>query len=269
MFKVSLLPEGYRKQLIGKKNKDIILTVAVVILLCMLIVYAGIAIRFLILKGQEKSIKKRNAQIVEKINELSPYVNDYNALAVAEANYANIKPVDITALEMVNIIQGITPDYIEITALYAPDWQKNQVCVIEGKLSAANTLSSAVSMLNEYKKVIGENAELKGSIKEVKVVNDEPIVETDSIANTRTYAFRIIVSLSGAITIDQQTGTLVTTTKPETTAPAPSETSTNAQTNEDSTVEPSTIGANGETKPSETVSESKPASTSNGGNENE
>lgn len=240
MFKVSLLPESYRKQLIGKKNKEMIISVAVIVLLCMLIIYAGLAMRLLILKNHGREISRKNAQIMERINELSPYVEDYNALAIAEANFENIKPVDITALEMVNIIQGITPNYIQITALYAPEWQKNQVCVIEGNLSSANTLGSAVSMLEEYRKIIAENPELKDAIREIKIVNDEPLVEVDSTSGTRSYSFRMIVSLSGIINIDQQTGTLMTTTKPETTESTTA--STTATTETDTTVvEPSTI----------------------------
>lgn len=240
MFKVSLLPESYRKQLIGKKNRDIILTVALIVFLCMLIVYAGIVIRLLILKTQEKDVQKKNSQIMARIDELSPYVEDYNALAIAEANFANIKPVDITALEMVNTVQKITPDYIQVTAFYAPEWQKNQVCIIEGNLCSANNLTSAAAMLDEYKKTISENETLRDAIKEIKVVNDEPLVEVDGTTGERSYSFRMIVSLSGIINIDQQTGTLATTTKPETTASTTESTTAPTET-EPSTVEPSTI----------------------------
>lgn len=243
MFKVSLLPESYRKQLIGKKNKDIILSVAFVVLLCMLIVYAGIAIRLLVLKGQERDVAKQNAQIMAKIDELSPYVDDYNSLAIAEANFANIKPVEITALEMVNTIQKITPDYVQMTAFYAPEWQKNQVCIIEGNLSSANNLMSAVSQLENYKKLVAENPDLKDAIREIKVVNDEPLVEVDSATGARHYSFRMIVSLSGIINIDEQTGTLATTTKPSTTESTTASTTAPSDTTESgpTVVEPSTI----------------------------
>lgn len=241
MFKVSLLPESYRKQLIGKKNKEMILFVAAVVLLCMLIVYAGIAIRLMVLKSQSKDVAKRNAEIMARIDELSPYVDDYNALAIAEANFANIKPVDITALEMVNTIQKITPDYIQITAFYAPEWQKNQVCVIEGNLCAANNLTSAVSQLDSFKKVISENPDLKDAIREIKVVNDEPLVEVNSATGARSYSFRMIVSLSGIINIDQQTGNLITTTKPSTTESTTESTTATTTETEPTVAEPSTI----------------------------
>lgn len=240
MFKVSLLPESYRKQLNGKKNKKMIMSVAVIVLFCMLIVYSGLAVRLLLLKNNAKDISKKDAQIKQRINELSPYVNDYNSLAVAEANFANIKPVDITALEMVNIIQSITPNYIEINALYEPEWQKEQVCVIEGSLSAANNLTSATSMLEDYKNIITENAELKDSIRAIKIVNDGPLVTVDSETNVKYYSFRLIVSLKGSITVDEQTGTLMTTTTTEPTTEATTTTTAPAAT-EESTVEASTI----------------------------
>lgn len=238
MFKVSLLPESYRKKLIGKKNKDIILSVAAIVLMCMLIVYAGVAVRLLVLKGEEKQANRDSAAILAQIDELSPYVEDYNGLEIAKANYENIKPVDITALEMVNYLQKITPDYVHITAIYAPDWQQNQVCVIEGDLSSANSLGVATNQLNAYKSLIENNKDLKDSIREVYVVNGQPLTNEGTQGAETTFSFRIIVSLSGSINIDEQTGTLMTHTTTETSAPATTEPITDAP---ETTVEASTI----------------------------
>lgn len=237
MFKVSLLPESYRKQLIGKKNKDMVIYVALVVLVCMLIVYAGFAVKLLILKGQLKDVNKQNNNIQAKINELSPYVNNYNDLAIAEANIENIKPADITALEMVNIIQNITPDYIQLTALYAPNWQRSQVIVIEGDFAAANTLGTSSKMLNSYTAILRESSELKDKIVDLKVTGDAPLNSQDSSTGEVKYSFRIIISLKGAITVDPQTGTLTTTT----TATTTTETTTVPPETEPTTVEASTI----------------------------
>lgn len=261
MFKVSLLPESYRKQLISKKNKDIILSVAVIVLVCMLIVYAGIAIRLLILKGQERKVNAYNDKINQRIEELSPYVEDYNALAIAQAKVALIKPVDITVLEFVSEVQSITPDYIRITAIAAPEWQKNQVCVIEGDLSSANSLRSADSMLKAYAEIIKSDEVIKDSIKELKIVNDMPLVNEENPNEATTYSFRIIVSLSGPISVDAQTGNLITTTT-TTTTETTTETTTAApeESTEATSIEPSTIGTGA---PTEAPSEPTTGGTSN------
>jgi len=45
VFKVSLLPESYRKFRQGKAAKDIVSKVALLILVCLFIVYAGFMIK--------------------------------------------------------------------------------------------------------------------------------------------------------------------------------------------------------------------------------
>ncbi len=267
MFKVSLLPDSYRKQLISRKNKDVILSIAVIVLVCMLIVYAGIAVRLLILKNQNKKVNAYNNEINKRIEELSPYVEDYNALAIAQAKVALIKQVDITALEFITEVQSITPDYIKITAVAAPEWQDKQICVIEGDLSAANSLRSANSMLLAYAEILKNDALFGKEIKDFKIVNDMPIVNQEGEGEP-TYSFRIIISLNGGIAIDTETGNLVTTVT-ETTSETTTESTTAAvETTEATSIEPSTIAANGVTTTvPETTSETTTAeSTTEGGN---
>lgn len=266
MFKVSLLPESYRKQLIGKKNRQIILSVSVIVLVCMLVIYAGIAIRLLILQGQEKKVDAYSAKINQRIEELSPYVDDYNALAIAQAKVALIKPVDITALEFISEVQSITPDYIRISTIACPEWQSKQICVIEGDLSSANDLRSANSMLLAYADVLKGDELFGESIKELKIVNDMPIINEGEDGNT--YSFRIIVSLSGAISIDES-GMLLTTTTTEVSTEATTEETTVAESTEATSIEPSTIGTGAPTEaPSESTSET-PSESTTGGTSNE
>ena len=63
MLKVSLLPASYKQFLEGKKKKDLILKIALVVLLCMLIIYVGFAVKSFILQAQYKESSRRNCTI--------------------------------------------------------------------------------------------------------------------------------------------------------------------------------------------------------------
>ena len=52
VFKVSLLPAAYRKRLEEKKKKDLLARVALIVLLCLAIVYAGIFVQGQIMKSK-------------------------------------------------------------------------------------------------------------------------------------------------------------------------------------------------------------------------
>ena len=99
MFKVSLLPASYRKLLDGKKKKDIILKIALIVLFCMLVIYFGLFVRTLILKGQIKDINKQNSIITAEINELQQYKVIYDDLILSQNRLETIKSKNPSALK--------------------------------------------------------------------------------------------------------------------------------------------------------------------------
>lgn len=220
MFKVSLLPNSYKKFLEGKKKKDLVQKIAVLILLCLLIIYAGFGIKSVILKSQYKKISAKNNAISQQVSELQQYKTIYDSLALAKQRVDTIKPTSPTALKFYTLVKNNRPEYIKIQGIALTNWANEAICTIEGELPAAFSLANAIEQLESYSKSFTENEAYGGVVKAVRVVNDGlPEMEREGL-NIK-YKFRIFVSLSGTINIDE-TGALVTTT--ESTTAKPSET---------------------------------------------
>lgn len=215
MFKVSLLPASYRKLLEGKKKKDIILRIALVALVCLLVIYIGLYARTLILKGQIKDINRENSLITAEINELQQYKVIYDDLLLSQNRLNSIKPTNPSALKFMTLIQSNRPEYIKIKAIAMTDWQNNQICVIEGDLSAAQKIRDAVDHLRAYEEFLKTDEAFADIVKEVKVLNNMPTIKNEG--GNETYSFRMFVSLGGPIAMDES-GNLITTTTTTTTA---------------------------------------------------
>lgn len=222
MFKVNLLPASYKKRLADKRKTEIILSVAVVFLLGMLIIYGGFAVRLFMLQGQLKNINKSNAVISNEIEELQQYKVIYDGLVSAQKKVDSVMPKSPSAVKFLSLVQGNRPEYVNINSISIQDWQKDAICVIDGDLIIAQNLREALSELNEYADSFKTNPVYGNVVKEVKIVNDMPIV-TKTDDGAERYSFRIYVSLSGVINLTDS-GDLVTTS---TTAP-PSTTATTA-----------------------------------------
>lgn len=222
MFKVSLLPASYRKYLEGRKKKDLILKVALLILACMLVIYFGFYARTLILKGQLQDVNRQNSVITAEINELQQYKTIYDELVLSQSRLDAIKSKDPSSLKFLTMVQESRPEYIKITALALSDWQKDSICVIEGELSAAQGIGDAVDHLRAYEDLLKNGEGFADVVKEVKVVNDMPIVEEKD--DGTSYKFRIFVSLGGVISTDEKGNLITTTTTTTTTTTAPATT---------------------------------------------
>lgn len=228
MFKISLLPESYRKYLEGKKKKDLILRVAVIVLLCMLIVYGGFAARLLILNSQYKELGREKAKIDAEINQLLPYKNAYQTYQADLAKYNAVKPTSPTALDFLNVIKNNRPDYIKITAVALTDWSGSAICAIEGELSVAQDDPEAMAHLEKY---VNTFYEPPYNCQKVRIVNEAPFTDVDENGN-KEYTFKIYVSFgsdistdaSGSLITESQSTTEPTTQPPASTAPSTTDT---------------------------------------------
>lgn len=229
MFKISLLPASYRKYLEGKKKKDLILKIALVVLVCMLIIYSGFAIRLLLLQNQYKTVVREKAKIDAEINQLLPYKVAFQTYQSDLEKYNAAKPKDPTALKFLTIIKNNRPDYVKITSVALTDWSGSAICAIEGELVVAQNEPQAMQQLEKYVNTFyGEPY----NCQKVRIVDERPHVE-ESIDGKKEYTFKIYVSFGSDISTDAS-GSLVTvapsateptTQPPASTAPATEETS--------------------------------------------
>lgn len=247
MFKVSLLPASYRKYLEGKKKKDLILKVALIVLVCMLVIYSGFAARLLILQSQLKKVQRANSDVVVEINELQQYKGFYDSLVLAQERVNTVQSRQPGAVKFLSVVQAQRPEYVKINAIGLTDWSGAAICAIEGELPSAQSIGAAITQLDDYADSFKTNEAYGGVVKEIKVINDMPSKE-EGTDGTVTYTFKIYVSLSGQINVDES-GSLVTTTTTTTT------------TTTESTTESTTAAADGETTSASSTAAENEATT--------
>ncbi|MGN1160900.1 MAG: hypothetical protein ACI4SX_01505, partial [Candidatus Fimenecus sp.] len=210
MFKVSLLPASYRKYLEGKKKKDLILKIALVVLLCMLIIYSGFAARLLVLQSQLKKVQRANSDVVAEINELQQYKGFYDSLLLAQDRVNTVQSRQPSAVKFLSIVQTQRPEYVKINEIALTDWSGAAICAIEGELPSAQSIGVAITQLDEYAESFKTDPAYNGAVSQIKIVNDMPSKE-ENVTGVETYTFKLYVSLSGQINVDAS-GSLVTTT---------------------------------------------------------
>ena len=245
MFKVSLLPASYRKLLEGKKKKDLILKIALIVLVCMLVIYSGFAIRLFILKSQLKEVQKTNGIVVAEINELEKYKEIYDSLVASQQKVDSIRAKSPSAVKFMSLVQATRPEYAEYSIVTVQEWSINPICMIEGELPAAQNIGDAVSQLRGLVEIFENGEDFKDVVTQIKVINDMPSVTRDVDGN-ETYTFRIYLSTGGNIVVDESGALVTTTTTTTTTTTAPAETTTTAST---------TTEKSGETTSEETTAE--------------
>ncbi|MGN0569835.1 MAG: hypothetical protein ACI4N4_04945 [Candidatus Fimenecus sp.] len=215
MFKVSLLPASYRKYLEGKKKKELMMKIALIVLLCMLIIYSGFAVRFLVLQSQLKKVERANSNVIAQINELQQYKGFYDSLVLSQDRVNTVQSRQPSAVKFLSIVQAQRPEYVKINSIALTDWSGAAICAIEGELPSAQTIGAAITQLDNYAESFKTNEAYGGVVNQIKVVNDMPS-QNEASNGTVTYTFIMYVSLSGQINIDAS-GSLVTTTTTTTT----------------------------------------------------
>jgi len=189
VFKVSLLPDSYRHQLESRKKIDLISKVALVILVCLFIVYGGVAVKGQILKSKLKSIQSKNASIESEFPALQEYQNIYNELGTVRKMIESITPEDPEAVEFFTMVSNQTPDYVQITQIDLENWFTGGIC----------TLTCTVQDYQDYRDYV-ELFKTEEMQKFVKMVETTSITRTAG-ENEKNVTFTLALSMSNAIEV--------------------------------------------------------------------
>lgn len=231
MFKVSLLPAGYRHHLEGKKKKELISRIALVLLVCLFIVYGGIAIKGQILDAKLRDLQKQNTQLQQQFPALQKYQTIYNNLQSAQKMIESITPKDPEAVEFFAKISNITPDYVQVKEINLSNWFNEGVCTL-------NCTVQDYSDVQDYKALF-ETDEMKQIITSVQLTGIQRAIDS---TGGRSVSFSLTLSMSmnakavtqaPAIVTEPNTGAAGTTGAAETTTgaePTTSEGTTAAET---------------------------------------
>lgn len=243
MFKVSLLPESYRRHLEGKKKKDIISKIALVVLVCLFITYGGIAIKGQILNSKLKKLQSANSELQMQFPALQKYQTIFNDLQSAQKMIESISPDDPDAVAFFTKISTITPDYVSLTKIDIANWFSEGVC----------TLTCTVqdySDVEDYKAMF-ETEEMKKIIKSVQINSIQRTIDTDG---NKSVSFTLILSMSTSVKASPESPQVVSnaestsyvaaaTTAPATTEKSEDKTTTTEKSNKDDATT-TTKGAN-------------------------
>lgn len=202
MFKVSLLPDGYRHHLEGRKKVDLISKVALVVLVCLFIVYGGVMVKGQILNSKLKKIQSKNSQLEAEFPALQEYQVIYDDLMAAQKMIESILPKDSEAVDFFTKVSNITPDYVEITQIDLEDWFTSGVC----------TLNCTVQDYQDYKDYVEmfKTEEMQEVVKQVETTGITRTVSADG--SVKSVSFTLALSLSNALEIPTMPPQYVTVT---------------------------------------------------------
>lgn len=201
MFKISLLPDSYRRHLEGKKRINLISKVALVVLVCLFIVYGGVMIKNQILKSKLSKIQRANSQLEAEFPALQEYQLIYDDLVSAQKIIESVLPKESEAVSFLTTVSNITPDYVQVTQIDLEDWFTSGIC----------TLTCTVQDYQDYRDYVSlfETEEMQKVVKNIETTG---ITRTVNTEGDKTVTFTLALSLSNALEIPTVAPNYVTVT---------------------------------------------------------
>lgn len=191
MFKVSLLPASYRRHLQSRNTIDMVSKVALIILVCLFVVYGGVAIKSQILSSKLRNLESQNRLLEQQFPALQEYQSIYNDLQAVEKMVKSVTPEDSEAVDFFIKISNIqkTNQYVQFKTIDLEDWFTAGVCTIEC------TTQDYQSMKDFSAKFQSED--MKKAVAQVETTD---VIVTDSDEGT-TVDFKIVLTRSNAVEI--------------------------------------------------------------------
>ena len=190
VLKVSLLPAAYRKRLEEKKKKDLLARIALVVLLCLAIVYAGIFVQGQIMNSKLKKLERQNAELKQQFPALQQYQTIFNDLQSAKRMVESVSPQDPEAVEFLALIANHTPDYIQVQEINLENWFTAGVCTL-------TCTCLDYSDVNDFKASF-ETEEMQ---KTVKLVQLTSITRQVTENGSKAINFTLALSMSNAVEV--------------------------------------------------------------------
>ncbi|MGN0571603.1 MAG: PilN domain-containing protein [Candidatus Fimenecus sp.] len=190
MFRVSLLPAAYRKRLEEKKKKDLLARIALIVLLCLAIVYAGIFVQGQVLNSKLKKLERENAELQQQFPALQQYQTIFNDLQSAKQMVESVSPQDPEAVEFLTLIANNTPDYIQVQEINLENWFTAGVCTL-------TCTCLDYSDVNDFKASF-ETEEMQETVKLVQLTSITRQVTEDG---KKAINFTLALSMSNAVQV--------------------------------------------------------------------
>lgn len=201
MFKVSLLPDSYRRHLQSRDKVDIVSRFAAVILICLFIIYGGFAIKNAVLESKLKKLERENARLESEFPALQEYQGIYDGLISSRQMISSILPSDGESIDFFTTIANKTPDYVQINEIDIEDWFASGVCTL-------NCTVQDYQDMKDYENFF-KSEEMQEIIKGVELAN----VQRQSSSNhNKLVNFTLILSTQKALAPAEEAPQYVTVT---------------------------------------------------------
>lgn len=204
MLKVSLLPESYRKKIVGSKKKEQIKKISLVALIMLFVFFMVVMSTRQYVSGKYNSINKTNAEAKAMFPVLESFQALYNDIQAQRELINVISAKKPHAHDFVVDLGNIDFPGLWLTKISADDWFYSKQCTIEGNCLSYNDLLGYIEEIKKIEYVLGAEMGTFGYSDEMSDTGD------------RICGFSITITCGG-------TGTLFVTT---TVAPSTTETET-------------------------------------------
>ena len=154
MLKVSLLPESYKKQIVGSKKKDAIKRVALIVLvmvLAMLVVVVGTR---QLVYSKLHEVEALNQKTVDMFPQLNEYEALYAEVVVQRELLDSISAKEPYAQNFVVSLGNIVMPNVWLNKVLAEDWFYTKQCTIEGKCLSYDELSAYIDKISGIEDVL-------------------------------------------------------------------------------------------------------------------
>lgn len=201
MFKVSLLPDSYRRRLQSRDKIDIVSKFALVILVCLFIIYGGIAIKNAVLGSKLKKLERENARLESEFPDLQEYQVIYDDLVSARQMVSSITPRDGEAIDFFTLVANKTPDYVQVNEIDIEDWFTAGVCTLTCKVQDYQDMKQFEALF--------KTEDMQEIIKQVELTN---IQRQGNSSNDKSVQFSLVLSTGNAIAPESAAPEYVTVT---------------------------------------------------------
>ena len=188
MFKVSLLPASYRKQLENKTKKELLEKVALLVLICLLIVFGGVFAKGQILSAKLKNMERENSKLEQQFPALQRYQSIYDDLKSTRGMMESILPKNKDAVSFIAMLSNITPDYIEVKDIRLENWFTSGICTMQ-------CTCMDYSDLKDYQAIL-QSEDVRKVIQDVQFSG---ITHQTGEDGDKSVSFTVALSLSGSV----------------------------------------------------------------------
>ena len=174
---------------------------ALVILVCLFIVYGGFAIKNAVLSSKLKKLERENKRLEDEFPALQEYQGIYDSLMSSRQMISSITPSDGESIDFFTTVANKTPDYVQINEIDIEEWFTNGVC----------TLNCTVQDYQDMKdyEALFQTEEMQKIVKQVELTN---IQRQGNSFNDKSVNFVLVLSTSNAVAPDTQAPVYVTVT---------------------------------------------------------